>query len=146
MLLLVLHAAATWFMTGLIWLVQAVHYPLFSAVGEPGYAAYQAAHVRGISPIVMPAMLLELGTALGLALQPPAGLPPASAWLGLALIGLIWIATALYSVPAHEALAAGFDAEAHQQLVSTNWIRTLAWSARAGLVAWWLVLLTRGAP
>ena len=35
-LLLLLHAAATLFMTGLIWFVQVVHYPLFARVGEDG--------------------------------------------------------------------------------------------------------------
>ena len=37
----VANLAATWFMVGLIWFVQVVHYPLFAAVpaGEP-FAAY----------------------------------------------------------------------------------------------------------
>jgi hypothetical protein len=30
----------------------------------------------------------------------------------------------------HNALANGFDAQAHARLVDTNWIRTLAWTAR----------------
>lgn len=38
-LLLTLHALNTWFMTGLIWLVQAVQYPLFVRVGREGFAA-----------------------------------------------------------------------------------------------------------
>ncbi len=35
---LYLHAAATIFMTGLIWFVQVVHYPLFSEVARLGGA------------------------------------------------------------------------------------------------------------
>ena len=34
MLLLLLHAGATFFMCGLIWFVQIVHYPLFAQVGS----------------------------------------------------------------------------------------------------------------
>lgn len=35
--LLYLHAGATLFMTGLIWFVQVVHYPLFLRVGEGNF-------------------------------------------------------------------------------------------------------------
>lgn len=31
--LLLVHAAATWAMVGLVWFVQVVHYPLFAQVG-----------------------------------------------------------------------------------------------------------------
>jgi hypothetical protein len=33
-------------------------------------------------------------------------------------------------VPQHAVLARGFDADAHASLVTTNWVRTVAWSAR----------------
>ena len=32
MALLLVHLAATWFLAGLIWVIQLVHYPLFAAV------------------------------------------------------------------------------------------------------------------
>ena len=41
---LLANAAATLFMTGLIWFVQVVHYPLFAFVSGPGAAAYAARH------------------------------------------------------------------------------------------------------
>ena len=34
------------------------------------------------------------------------------------------------SIPAHERLTHGFDADAHDRLVRTNWLRTAAWTAR----------------
>ena len=49
------HAAATWFLVGLIWIIQVVHYPLFARVGEDGFVAYEAAHTRLISLVVGPA-------------------------------------------------------------------------------------------
>ncbi|OZC02533.1 hypothetical protein BSZ36_05815, partial [Rubricoccus marinus] len=55
---------------------------------------------------------------------------------GAALIGLIWASTAFIQVPLHNALGGAFDAEAHSRLVGTNWIRTVLWSLRAGLVLW----------
>ena len=45
--------ASTLFMTGLIWFVQVVHYPLFSEV-EPGdFLRYHAAHPRRTTRVVL---------------------------------------------------------------------------------------------
>ena len=58
-------------MVGLIWFVQIVHYPLFSAVGERGYTAYQIQHMNLTGAVVGPPMVIEALTALWLALSPP---------------------------------------------------------------------------
>jgi hypothetical protein len=131
---LLLQAFATFAMTGLIWFVQVVHYPLFRAVGAQGYPAYQEQHVRLTTRVVGPLMLLEAATALWLVLHRPAFVSPMQAWVGLALLGLVWLTTALVSVPRHEALRRGYDASAHASLVATNWVRTGAWTARAILL------------
>ncbi len=132
---LLLHAAATWFMTGVIWLVQVVHYPLFAFADRARYGAMAAAHSERITWIVGPAMLVELGTALWLLARPPAGAPRALLVAGLALLAVIWLSTALLQGPDNGRLVAGFDAEVHRRLVATNWLRTIAWSARAILVS-----------
>ena len=61
--ILLLHAAATVFMTGLIWFVQVVHYPLFSAVGRDRFSEYEGRHSRLTGRVVGAPMLLELATA-----------------------------------------------------------------------------------
>lgn len=132
--LLLAHAAATLVMFGVILVVQIVHYPLFARVGAGGYAAYQAAHTRLITYVVFPPMVVELLTAVALVAWRPFGLPAWLVWAGLALVGVIWLSTALLQVPAHQTLGAGFDAAAHRRLVATNWIRTVAWAARSALV------------
>lgn len=137
-MLLVLHAALTWVLVGLILTVQLVHYPLFARVGVAGYAAYQREHVTRITGLVAPLMGAELGTGVWLALRPPPAVPAASAWLGLALTGLIWLSTALVQSPLHGRLAAGFDPARHARLVTTNRWRTAAWLARGALAVWWL--------
>lgn len=140
---LLLNLASTGVMIGVIWIVQIVHYPMFSMVGREGFAAYEAVHSRSITWVVGPPMLVELATAVYLALWPPPGLPRGALWAGLALVGVIWASTALLQVPMHNRLAAGFDPSAHRVLVSTNWIRTVAWTLRGLLVLW---LLGRVAP
>ena len=135
---LMAHFAATCVMTGLIWFVQVVHYPLFARVGREAFAAYQAQHVRLTTYVVGPPMLIEAVTGVYLVSQ-AAVLPNQWAfWAGMVLLGVVWVATAAFSVPAHGRLEAGFDAEVHARLVRTNWIRTVAWTARVGLV--WLLL------
>jgi uncharacterized membrane protein len=131
---LLLQAFASFAMTGLIWFVQVVHYPLLRAVGSSGYAAYQEQHVRLTSLVVAPLMLLEAATALWLVYDRPGFVSSAQAWTGLGLLAVIWSSTALLSVPRHEALRHGFDASAHAALVATNWIRTAAWTGRSVLL------------
>lgn len=134
--LLAANVAPALFLTGLIWTVQVVHYPLFAKVGADYFPAYEAAHTGRITMVVGPLMVAELAAAAALVFARPAGVPAWAAWTGLALVGMIWGSTAFLQVPRHGELAAGFDAGAHAALVATNWIRTWAWSLRSGLLVW----------
>lgn len=136
MALLLVHAAATLLMLGVILVVQWVHYPLFRYVGAADYPTYQAEHMRRITWIVGPLMGTELVTAGLLVWGPPPVVPAWAAWTGLGLVGVIWGTTALVQVPLHGALTGGFDPSVHRRLVRTNWVRTVAWGLRAGLVLW----------
>lgn len=142
-LILLLNVAATLFMVGLIWCIQIVHYPLFAHVGTDGFAAYEAAHSRLMTPIVGLPMLVELVTAgLLLFVRPPAiGLGETG--VGVALVVVIWLSTLSLQIPQHAILASGFDATAHRFLVTSNWIRTIAWSARGALVLWMVAKVMR---
>jgi hypothetical protein len=132
-MLLLLHAAATCYMCGVIWFVQLVHYPLFASVERGHFIAYQREHVRRTGWVVGPAMLAEGASALALCLLAPDGLSPLAVWGGLALLAVIWLSTFFWQVPSHNALLNGFDAERHAWLVRSNWVRTVLWSARAVL-------------
>jgi hypothetical protein len=121
-------------MIGIIWFVQVVHYPLMALVGRDGYPAYQAAHARRTTVVVMPPMLLEMGTAVWLALRPSPLFPASTAWTGLVLLAVIWASTFFLQVPQHGRLESGFDAAAHRRLVAGNWVRTVGWTLRGILV------------
>ena len=123
-------------MTGVIWTVQLVHYPLFGRVGEAGFAAYELEHSSRITLLVGPLMAVELATAALLVWRRPEGVPGAVVWVGLALVAVIWASTAFVQVPLHGRLSRGFDGRAHELLVLTNWVRTVAWSARGALAVW----------
>lgn len=133
--LLLLHAASTLFMSGLIWFVQVVHYPLFSAVGHDGFASYATVHSMRTGWVVVPVMLVEMTTAIWLASVPPPGVRRRPAIAGLTLLALIWISTAFVQVPRHAKLGSeGFDSETVATLVATNWLRTSGWTLRSLLV------------
>ena len=125
--LLLAHAGVTCFLAGLIWTIQVVHYPLFARVGAGAFAGYERAHTSRITWVVAPVMFAELGLAIALL----ALVGGALAWAGAGLLAVIWVSTFAVQVPAHARLAGGFDARAHARLVSSNWVRTIAWSARS---------------
>jgi hypothetical protein len=127
--LLAAHAFVTLFMTGLIWFVQVVHYPLFNRVGKADFTAYEQQNTRRTGWVVGGPMLLELGLAAALAWSPGG----TAAWCGLGLLGIIWLSTAVGQVPVHRQLLRGFDEAAHRRLVRGNWVRTIAWSLRGVL-------------
>ena len=136
----ILHLAATLYMTGLIWFVQVVHYPLFGQVGDGTYSTYQRAHMERTTWVVLPPMLVELAASVYLAVvDRPASIPTEEAWIGLTLLVLIWISTFLVQVPLHNRLATAFDERVHRSLVRTNWARTLLWTSRSLLTLLWLV-------
>lgn len=141
--LLLLQATATLALTGLIWFVQLVHYPLLGRVGRSEHLAYHAGHVRRTGRVVAPLMLVEAFAAIALVAR-PGDAPAWAVWLGLGLVALVWLSTFLVQVPCHERLSRGFDEAAWRRLVRTNWMRTGAWTVRAGLVVW--LLRATGSP
>ena len=62
--ILLVNALATIALTGLIWFVQLVHYPLFALADNGRFARYEAEHARRTSWVVAPLMTLEAVTAM----------------------------------------------------------------------------------
>lgn len=126
-------------MTGLIWFVQIVHYPLFDDVPEVGFSAYERRHQQRTTWVVAPLMFIELGTAAALASGLAPDVPMAWAWTGLGLMLGVWAATFFVSVPLHAKLEHGKNAAVIRKLVSTNWVRTVLWTARGVLAIFMLI-------
>ncbi len=120
-------------MTGLIWFVQVVHYPLFQGVGQEQFIAYEQAHTRLTTWVVAPVMVMELVLAIGLAVFQLDWF-----WgIQLGMVILIWASTFLIQVPLHGKLASGYKQEDAQNLVQTNWIRTFFWTLKGLLLLAW---------
>lgn len=132
--LFLIHLGSTWFMVGLIWLIQIVHYPLFARVGKDQFVLYEREHSRLITFIVAPLMLTELvsGISISYLLLQSYSITLIA---NIGFLGAIWISTFAIHVPLHQKLQSGFDPLLHERLVSTNWIRTFSWSVRGILLA-----------
>jgi len=132
-----IHLFSCFAMCGLIWLIQLIHYPAYHYIDAAKFSDYQRFHTVTITFLVGPLMTVELITALLLLADNP------KSWgliINLGSVGAIWLATLLLSVPAHNKLAFGYSYEVVQNLVHTNWIRTLIWSARSAVWIWILTV------
>lgn len=126
-----IHGVATFLMTGIIWFVQIVHYPLFRMVSQSSFSHFEAAHMSRTSWLVAPLMLIEFTSAVILIF-----IRTVDAFLvfNIALLVAIWLSTAMLQVPLHRQLARSFDSVKHYKLVRGNWIRTTLWTIRSCLM------------
>ena len=140
----IIHAATTFMMTGIIWFVKVVHYPLFHKVGQDNFSEYETHHTRLTGWVVGPLMIAELLTAALLFFWGPPDVPFSLLLAGVVLLTVIWGSTALLQVPLHGKLILGFDVDVIQKLVNSNWIRTIAWSLRALLIIIMMFIIDDG--
>ncbi len=132
--LLKIHLFATIYMTGIIWLIQVIHYPLFKNVGLEQWPSYHQQHVKLTSIVIAGPMIIELFSFLGLIYLSHVYRSNTLFLISGLILIVIWAVTFLISVPIHNKLASGFDINLIDQLVSTNWIRTIAWTLRSALL------------
>ncbi len=137
-IIFILNLASTFYMVGLIWFVQIVHYPLFKSVGKDNFVNYEASHSFLTTMVVLPPMLIEMFTAFALIFYPTPSLKGNLVYLLFFMVVLIWTSTGLLQVPQHSILGAGFNETAHNKLVYTNWIRTILWTLR-GIILCFLI-------
>jgi hypothetical protein len=143
-LVLLINLLSTWTMVGVIWFVQIVHYPLLSVVPVQSAASVDVEHQRRTGWVVGAPMALEGVTTLALLVLVPEGVAWFVPWLAGIPLAVALGATIFLSVPRHERMAREPDAQVGKELVSTNWVRTIAWTVR-GLVVGGMALATLAA-
>lgn len=131
--LLLTNLAATLFLAGLAWFLQAVHLPLLPRAAEIDFAGYvKAQRLRNTALMALP-MLIELITGIWLLATP---LPHRGVFHAFLLLAIIWIVTLAWIVPLNSRLTRGRDEGALRRLVRWNWIRTACWTLRAAMMTW----------
>ena len=128
---LIANLVASCVMTGVIWFVQHVHYPLLAQVEMGQAVAVAEEHQRRTGHIVALPMAVEGLTTLALLVQQPVGVTWYLPWIGAILLAVALGCTVFLSVPLHSQMAKNPDALVGAKLVATNWPRTIAWSLRA---------------
>lgn len=120
------HLLSTLAMMGIIWFVQLNHYPLFHEI-KANFTNYEAEHVRRTSYVIMPLMLLEFVTAFLLINRQPGWF-----WISnFILLLLIWGSTFFIQVPLHNSLQGNYNEKTVNQLINSNWVRTILWTIRS---------------
>ena len=132
------HLIFTSIMTGVIWVIQIVHYPSFHFIEKELYTAFQKFHMNKISIIVIPIMLAELITGMMLFLDKSSKSP--FLIISFVILVLIWLITGVFFSKAHNELIAGYQELVVTQLVAMNWIRTLLWTLRLLLLTYFVYL------
>lgn len=120
---------------GLIWTVQLVSYPGFLHVPADQFPAVHRAHSRRISWVVVPLFIMEVAACVAwLCLLPDTR----TAWhvSVMACVAMAWTSTFLIQVPLHHRLSRQPETAVILRLIATNWLRTIAWSGKAGLMVW----------
>lgn len=130
---MLIHAAATWAMVGFIWTIQLLVYPMMARVPADAFPAYEQLHQRRVVAVLAVFAVVEVVAAGALAFV-DTGVPTVLWSIGGVLLFALWVATGAFYAPLHGRLGDGFDADLHELLVRTNWLRTVAWTAR-GVIA-----------
>ena len=130
-IILLANFVAATVMTGVIWFVQWVHYPLLASVPVDRAVETANKHQRSTGQVLAIPMAVEGFTTLGLLISRPEGVQVIWPWIGAVLLAVALGSTVILSVPLHAKMVANPTAEVGRRLVVTNWPRTIAWSARA---------------
>ena len=135
----------TLYNTGVIWVLQLNHYPLYAKVGQREFRDYMTSHNgRILLPIVLPSIAAFISSLL-LLWQRPVEIPNWSVWLVNALNAATLLSTFFVQGPAHNALARDDYSEILiRRIITTNWLRTVAWTVN-GLLLLWMTAMVIGA-
>ena len=140
---LVANFVATCVMTGVIWFVQWVHYPLLATVSVDRAIETAVNHQRRTGQVLALPMAVEGVTTLWLLVSRPDAVSLILPWTSAVLLAVVLGSTVFISVPLHAKMATNPTADVGQRLVVTNWPRTIAWTARTVVCAVMLLQVVR---
>ena len=129
----------TFMLTGLIWCIQSIHYPLFHLVDREKFCDFARQYQKRVSLVLAPFLVMECFFAILMLTVARAGECRILTFILFALLLVIWLSTFCLQIPEHTALSKEFSHKNLRKLILTNWIRTIVWSLRSILLLWLLV-------
>lgn len=128
---LLANLAATLFLTGIGWSLQLVQLPLLFRGDYPELVRQLALHRTLNSRLIALPMLVEFITAVWLVIEHPTSAVIAALVLWLP----VGYATVWYSL-LHRQIKKGYNRAIMERMKLWNLVRTLCWTARAGILLW----------
>jgi hypothetical protein len=135
-IILALQSLFTFVLTGLIWSVQKIHYPLFHWVEKDKFCDFIRDYQTKISFLLSPLMVLECFFGVLLLTVARAGEDRLIAFILFGLLLVIWFSTFCLQIPEHVSLSREFHYKSIRKLIASNWIRTISWTLRSLLLGW----------
>ena len=120
--LVFLHLLLSACMTGVVWAMHTVHFPLMRRVPPERFAAFMEEHLSRATRWIAPLMVLELATAIAWKVLDTRG-----GSLNLILLGCAWILTLVFIRPLYQQLSEGHKPELVERLIKLNLYRTELW-------------------
>jgi hypothetical protein len=124
--------ACAWYMTGVVWFAQLVHYPLLDRGDASAFTTFARDYQRRTLWALTPALAGEIAGTVALAWL----WPSAQSLTGLATLAAIWVSTCVWLIPAHIKLKQGYDRAAHRRLMRSNLPRAFLWTLRSLIMIW----------
>jgi hypothetical protein len=132
MIAFIITLAFTLYMSGMIWSMQILEYPLFALVGPKEFPAYHQRHNRGLPFLVILPSIAAFVSAVVLIFTRSARLPLWTTIVVAVLDLFVIIATVAREAPLHGQLdREGYSPTVIRQLVQGNWVRTVLWTVNA---------------
>ncbi len=108
---------------GLILTVHFVHYKSFKFINDTSFIEFHKFHVKNISFIVLPLMIIEATTSILICYFYYSLFSLAN----LLIVFLIWVTTFILQVPSHNKLSSGKSILEINKLINGNIIRVFLW-------------------
>lgn len=129
------------FMTGIIWFIQFVQYPLLNHISSFDFSCYFKKYISRISWIIFPVMIVEICFASWLSfmpLKPPLQIPILITYILLILVSLN---TFLFQTPLNQKLQVTFDEAVLCKILFYNRIRFFSSALRTMILCWIILFL-----
>ena len=123
------------FMTGVNWLLQVVDYPLFLKCKKDDFSEYNIFHSKNSVVVMLMPMLVDLIFSILFIMNYSDNLGAVPPYINIFLTILILYSAFFISYPIQERLYQdGYNAGEIKKYIKTNWIRTIAWTLKLGVL------------
>jgi hypothetical protein len=138
--ILIFQSFFTFLLTGIVWSVQVVSYPLFPWIDREKFCDFEKRYQRKTAFVLFPLMVFECFFAVLLLVVAKEGIFRILSVALFAALLFVWFSTFCLQIPQHAELAHGFSMKNIKKLILTHWIRTVAWTLRSLILIWLLLL------